>query len=122
MYHHLPCPFSKVDVFVHNIILIPIHLGMHWCLATIHFHQQQFQYFDSLGGSNLSCLNRLRFEIMCVVMVNSNLHLMASLCPCSETTWWLRQRTRNRWSTISATGQTTLQRYVRDHAAQSGLL
>ena len=51
---------KKVDVFAHNIILIPIHLGMHWCLATIHFRQQQFQYFDSLGGRNLSCLNRLR--------------------------------------------------------------
>ena len=55
-----PLSLPKVDVFAHDIILIPIHLGMHWCLATIHFRQQQFQYFDSLGGNNLSCLNRLR--------------------------------------------------------------
>lgn len=55
-----PLSLPKVDVFAHDIILIPIHLGMHWCLATIHFRQQQFQYFDSLGGGNLSCLNRLR--------------------------------------------------------------
>ena len=60
MYPPSPLSLPKVDVFAHNIILIPIHLGMHWCLATIHFRQQQFQYFDSLGGRNLSCLNRLR--------------------------------------------------------------
>ena len=23
----------KVDIFAHDYILIPVHLGMHWCLA-----------------------------------------------------------------------------------------
>ena len=27
----------KVDIFAHDIILIPVHLGMHWCLAVVNF-------------------------------------------------------------------------------------
>ncbi len=23
----------KVDIFAHEILLIPVHLGVHWCLA-----------------------------------------------------------------------------------------
>ena len=26
---------KKVDLFAHDLILIPVHLGMHWCLAVV---------------------------------------------------------------------------------------
>ena len=27
----------KIDIFAHDLILIPVHLGMHWCLAVVNF-------------------------------------------------------------------------------------
>ena len=27
----------KVDVFSYDILLVPVHLGMHWCLAVVDF-------------------------------------------------------------------------------------
>lgn len=47
-------------MFSKDLLLLPIHLGMHWCLAVVDFSQHQFRYYDSLKGRNLSCLRRLR--------------------------------------------------------------
>ena len=30
----------KVDIFATDLMLIPVHLGMHWCLATIDFKRK----------------------------------------------------------------------------------
>ncbi|XP_022083723.1 sentrin-specific protease 1-like [Acanthaster planci] len=50
---------KKTDIFAKNMILIPIHLGMHWCLAIIDFRKKSIEYFDSMGGENKQCLNAL---------------------------------------------------------------
>ena len=49
-----------VDLFSYDIVLIPIHLGMHWSLAVVDFINKQLRYYDSLGGQNHSCLTRVR--------------------------------------------------------------
>ena len=50
---------KKVDIFNHSLILIPVHLGMHWCLATIEIKKKVIAYYDSLGGNNIVCLRAL---------------------------------------------------------------
>lgn len=51
---------KKVDIFAMDLVLIPVHLGMHWCLAAIDFNKKCISYYDSLKGSNPQCLSALR--------------------------------------------------------------
>ncbi|XP_067833033.1 sentrin-specific protease 1, partial [Heptranchias perlo] len=43
---------KKVDIFAMDILLVPIHLGVHWCLAVVDFRKKTVSYYDSMGGSN----------------------------------------------------------------------
>ncbi|KAM5287995.1 sentrin-specific protease 1 [Ctenodactylus gundi] len=43
---------KKVDVFSVDILLVPIHLGVHWCLAVVDFRMKTVTYYDSMGGTN----------------------------------------------------------------------
>uniref|UniRef100_A0A8D0L359 SUMO specific peptidase 1 n=1 Tax=Sphenodon punctatus TaxID=8508 RepID=A0A8D0L359_SPHPU len=43
---------KKVDVFSVDILLVPIHLGVHWCLAVVDFRKKTITYYDSMGGIN----------------------------------------------------------------------
>ncbi|XP_036389299.1 sentrin-specific protease 1 [Megalops cyprinoides] len=43
---------KKVDIFSVDILLVPIHLGVHWCLSVVDFRKKSITYFDSMGGSN----------------------------------------------------------------------
>ncbi|XP_016056683.1 PREDICTED: sentrin-specific protease 1 isoform X2 [Miniopterus natalensis] len=43
---------KKVDVFSVDILLVPIHLGVHWCLAVVDFRKKNITYYDSMGGIN----------------------------------------------------------------------
>ncbi|XP_077869038.1 sentrin-specific protease 1-like [Saccoglossus kowalevskii] len=54
----------KIDLFSMDLILVPVHLGMHWCLAVINFCTKTIAYYDSMGGENKQCLNSLR-EYLC---------------------------------------------------------
>ncbi|VVC25342.1 Ulp1 protease family, C-terminal catalytic domain [Cinara cedri] len=49
----------KKDIFKYKKILIPIHLSSHWCLICVNFLDKTIKYYDSLRGSNLSCLNTI---------------------------------------------------------------
>eukprot|EP00096_Caligus_rogercresseyi_P010084 TRINITY_DN3559_c0_g1_i1.p1 TRINITY_DN3559_c0_g1~~TRINITY_DN3559_c0_g1_i1.p1 ORF type:complete len:599 (-),score=196.91 TRINITY_DN3559_c0_g1_i1:114-1877(-) len=49
----------KVDLFSYDILLIPVHLGVHWCLATVDFRKPGIYYYDSMGGNNAACLEAL---------------------------------------------------------------
>ena len=49
----------KVDVFSYDLLFVPVHLGMHWCLAVVDFAQSGVYYFDSMGGNNRACLEAL---------------------------------------------------------------
>ncbi|XP_068904296.1 sentrin-specific protease-like [Tenebrio molitor] len=50
----------KVDVFSYEFICVPIHLGMHWCMAIVNLKERTIKYYDSMGKSNNQCLNALK--------------------------------------------------------------
>lgn len=56
----------KVDIFSHDFLLAPIHLGNHWCLAVVNLIDRTISYYDSLGGGTHGCcdilLDYLRHE------------------------------------------------------------
>ncbi|NWR81291.1 SENP1 protease, partial [Centropus unirufus] len=43
---------KKVDIFSMDLLLVPIHLGVHWCLAVVDFRKKTVTYYDSMGGIN----------------------------------------------------------------------
>ena len=43
---------KKVDLFSHSVLLVPVHLGMHWCLAVVDVERKEIAYYDSMGGNN----------------------------------------------------------------------
>lgn len=49
----------RVDIFAHDLLLVPVHLGVHWCLAVIDFRDRTIRYYDSMGGRNDECLKAL---------------------------------------------------------------
>ncbi|KAG5439263.1 hypothetical protein PCANB_001562 [Pneumocystis canis] len=51
---------AKVDIMQQDYVLIPIHLGIHWCMSVINFKKKRFEYWDSLNGSSGNIFNLLR--------------------------------------------------------------
>ncbi|KCV71421.1 sentrin-specific protease 1 [Fonticula alba] len=49
----------RVDIFSKDLLLVPVHLGMHWCMAAVHFPDRRIIYMDSLGARNDECLDLL---------------------------------------------------------------
>uniref|UniRef100_A0A3P8VEG1 SUMO specific peptidase 1 n=1 Tax=Cynoglossus semilaevis TaxID=244447 RepID=A0A3P8VEG1_CYNSE len=43
---------KKMDIFSKDILLVPVHLGVHWCLSVVDFRKKKVMYFDSMGGRN----------------------------------------------------------------------
>ncbi|XP_059190045.1 sentrin-specific protease 1 isoform X2 [Centropristis striata] len=43
---------KKTDIFAKDILLVPVHLGVHWCLSVVDFRKKAIMYFDSMGGNN----------------------------------------------------------------------
>lgn len=35
---------KKIDIFSYDLICVPIHLGMHWCVAIIDFRAKSIRY------------------------------------------------------------------------------
>ncbi|XP_043480079.1 sentrin-specific protease-like isoform X1 [Leptopilina heterotoma] len=50
----------KIDIFAKDIVVVPIHLGIHWCMSIIDFRDKTIKYFDSMGSANPKCLVALR--------------------------------------------------------------
>lgn len=56
---------KRVDIFSHDVIAVPIHLRIHWCMAIINFRNKSIRYYDSMGESKSmdpaakTCLNAL---------------------------------------------------------------
>ena len=50
----------KIDLFQQDFILVPVHLGLHWCLAIVAPKDKSIRYYDSMGGQNSACLDGLR--------------------------------------------------------------
>ena len=63
---------ATMDLFNKRLLLVPIHLGTHWCLAAVNFRDQQLCYYDSLNGTNKRCLELLKEYIMSL----SELHVV----------------------------------------------
>ncbi|KAL1268583.1 hypothetical protein QQF64_033946, partial [Cirrhinus molitorella] len=40
---------KAVDLFLFDLVFVPLHLGMHWALAVIDFKSQTIQCYDSIG-------------------------------------------------------------------------
>ncbi|KZC05881.1 PREDICTED: sentrin-specific protease 1-like [Dufourea novaeangliae] len=50
----------KIDIFAQDLLVVPIHLGIHWCMSIIDFRNKSICYYDSMGGNNPKCLSALR--------------------------------------------------------------
>ncbi|PIC39371.1 hypothetical protein B9Z55_011081 [Caenorhabditis nigoni] len=50
----------KVDIFSHDILLIPVHLGMHWCMAVVDIPEKKIEFYDSLYDGNTQVLPALK--------------------------------------------------------------
>lgn len=51
---------KRVDLFSYDLICVPVHLGMHWCMAIIDFRDRSIRYYDSMGSPNNRCIEALR--------------------------------------------------------------
>lgn len=51
---------DEVDLLGKDLLLVPIHMGAHWCLAAIDFQLQHLCYYDSMLGENRKCLQLLK--------------------------------------------------------------
>lgn len=54
---------KKMDIFSGDILLVPVHLGVHWCLSVVDFRKKAVLYFDSMGGNNDEAC-RILFEYL----------------------------------------------------------
>ncbi|XP_035513271.1 sentrin-specific protease 1 [Morone saxatilis] len=54
---------KKMDIFSKDILLVPVHLGVHWCLSVVDFRKKAILYFDSMGRSNDEAC-RILFEYL----------------------------------------------------------
>lgn len=50
----------KVDIFAQDLVVVPIHLDIHWCMSIIDFRDKSIRYYDSMGSSNPKCLAALK--------------------------------------------------------------
>jgi len=49
----------KVDIFSMEMIIFPIHLGIHWCVAVADLRKKTLKFYDSLLGNQTRCLEAL---------------------------------------------------------------
>lgn len=49
----------KVDIFAHDLLVVPVHLGVHWCMSIVDFRDKTIKYLDSMGGRNMPCCDAL---------------------------------------------------------------
>lgn len=54
---------KRMDIFSRDILLVPVHLGVHWCLSVVDFRKKAVTYFDSMGGNNDEAC-RILFEYL----------------------------------------------------------
>ncbi|XP_033825727.1 sentrin-specific protease 1 [Periophthalmus magnuspinnatus] len=54
---------KRMDIFSKDLLLVPVHLGVHWCLSVVDFRKKVVMYFDSMGGNNDEAC-RILFEYL----------------------------------------------------------
>ena len=50
---------KKVNLFDYDLVIVPVHLGVHWTLAAVDLAGRRLSYYDSLGKANPECLAAL---------------------------------------------------------------
>ncbi|KAK3611497.1 hypothetical protein CHS0354_039112 [Potamilus streckersoni] len=60
---------KSVDIFSKDFLVIPVHLGMHWCLCVVDFKKKSIFYYDSMGGNNYQCLEAIK-KYLCDEMMD----------------------------------------------------
>ena len=50
---------KNLDIFELDLLLVPVFLGNHWCLAVVDLIGRAIVYYDSYGQSNDACLDAL---------------------------------------------------------------
>ena len=50
---------TQVDIFSHSLLIIPVHLGVHWCLSVVDFRRKRVDYLDSMGSPNQAALDAI---------------------------------------------------------------
>ncbi|KAI8812089.1 hypothetical protein BJ742DRAFT_674201, partial [Cladochytrium replicatum] len=53
----------KFDIFAKDYVILPVHLGVHWCCAVINFKRKRLEYYDSMHGNNSQCFQLLRLYL-----------------------------------------------------------
>ena len=43
---------SKIDIFACDLLVIPVHLSTHWCVAIVNFNDRRLRYYDSMAKVN----------------------------------------------------------------------
>eukprot|EP00058_Branchiostoma_floridae_P007438 XP_002592926.1 hypothetical protein BRAFLDRAFT_275692 [Branchiostoma floridae] len=56
---------KKVQIFQKSLLLVPLHLGNHWCLAEVAVQDKLLFLYDSRGGAYPTCLQRLVSYLCC---------------------------------------------------------
>ncbi|ORY85591.1 Senp1 mutant in complex with sumo-1 [Protomyces lactucae-debilis] len=51
---------AKVDIAKCEMVLVPIHLGVHWCMSAVNRREKRIEYWDSLRGGPGQVHTRLR--------------------------------------------------------------
>ena len=59
-YHKVQRWTRRFDLFAKDMVLIPVHLGNHWCMGVINFKKRRFEYYDSLRGNNKEFFQAMR--------------------------------------------------------------
>jgi hypothetical protein len=55
---------AKVDIFSLDMVIVPIHLQIHWALAVINIKERRLEYYDSMSkGYNDTVLSLLRHYV-----------------------------------------------------------
>ncbi|XP_042316483.1 sentrin-specific protease 2 isoform X2 [Sceloporus undulatus] len=53
---------KEVDLFQHDMILVPIHIRVHWALVVIDMRRETIKYFDSMGqNGHKICMKLLQY-------------------------------------------------------------
>uniref|UniRef100_A0A0B6Z4U0 Ubiquitin-like protease family profile domain-containing protein n=1 Tax=Arion vulgaris TaxID=1028688 RepID=A0A0B6Z4U0_9EUPU len=47
---------KNINIFAVHYIIIPVHLGVHWCLCVADMQKKLVTYYDSMGAKNNQCL------------------------------------------------------------------
>ncbi|XP_024872376.1 uncharacterized protein LOC112454954, partial [Temnothorax curvispinosus] len=52
----------KVNIFAQDLVVVPVHLDVYWCMAIIDFRDKTIVYY-SMGSNNSKCLTALKLYL-----------------------------------------------------------